>query len=76
MVKRNSTGQQPMPASPHAPGKPKEKPYGESAAKKTSDGGKTGYDVPAKAADDFAIDELREKRIRGNEATDDPGQTS
>ncbi|WGH78781.1 hypothetical protein [Jannaschia ovalis] len=68
MVKDNPDGQQPMPESPHRPGGDKGNPYGESEAARRPEGGKTKYDKPAKGADDFATDELREKRIRGNEA--------
>ncbi|MGB3553406.1 MAG: hypothetical protein WBA25_02075 [Jannaschia sp.] len=71
MVKSNDDGQQPMPEGDDAPGKPKERVYGESRAEKRPEGGKTKYDEPAVGADDFATDELREKRIRGNEAPDD-----
>lgn len=70
MVKDNPTGQQPMPPSPKAPGPEKAKPFGESEAPEKGEG-ETRYDVPAKGADDFAIDEQREKRIRGNEAPKD-----
>lgn len=70
MVKNNPTGQQPMPASPDASGKPKQRAYGESAAKPQGDG-QTKWDKPAKGADDFAIDEERSKPIRGNEAPKD-----
>lgn len=67
MVKKNEDGQQPMPESPHRPGGDKKNPYGESKAEPKPEGGKTKYDKPAKGEDDFATDELREKRIRGNE---------
>lgn len=67
MVRKNEDGQQPMPEHSHRPGDPKENSYGESEAAPKG-GGKTKYDKPAKGADDFATDELREKRIRGNEA--------
>ena len=69
MVKDNDDGQQPMPPSPHKPGPPKENTYGESAAEERPEGGKTKYDEPAKGADDFATDEQRDKRIRGNESS-------
>ena len=71
MVKRNTTGQQPMQDGPHKPGPRKGSPYGPSEAPQTKTGGKTKYDRPSVAADDFAIDEQREKRIRGNEAPQD-----
>lgn len=71
MVKANPTGQQPMPPSPKAPGEEKRKPFGASEAEERPGGGETKYDRPAEAADDFAIDEQREKRIRGNEAPKD-----
>ena len=70
MVKDNPTGQQPMPASPKAPGEEKRKPFGPSAAEDHGNG-ETKYDVPSEAEDDFAIDEQREKRIRGNESPKD-----
>ncbi|CTQ34023.1 hypothetical protein [Jannaschia rubra] len=63
--------QQPIPEKPHAPGKAKENPYGESKAEKKPAQEKGKYDKPAKAADDFVIDEEREKQIRGNEAPKD-----
>ncbi|MCK0166507.1 hypothetical protein MWU52_02975 [Jannaschia sp. S6380] len=63
--------QQPIPERPHAPGAPKKNPYGESEAVEKPEGGRTKYDKPAEGADDFAIDEERDKRIRGNEAPDD-----
>ncbi|WP_179379910.1 hypothetical protein [Jannaschia marina] len=62
---------QPIPDRPHAPGDPKDNAFGESRAKRQPDGGQTRYDKPARAADDFAIDEARDKRIRGNEAPKD-----
>jgi hypothetical protein len=68
MVKNNPTGQQPMPPSHAAPGKEKRKPFGESKARDKGPG-KTKFDVPSQAEDDFAIDEQREKRIRGNESS-------
>lgn len=63
--------QQPIPERPHSPGDPKKNPYGQSEAEKKPGGGKTKYDKPADGADDFAIDEERDKRIRGNEAPKD-----
>ncbi|MGB3408193.1 MAG: hypothetical protein WBA67_11940 [Jannaschia sp.] len=71
MVKKNPTGQQPMPEGAHKPGTAKENPFGESAADTAPEGEKTKYDKPSVASDDFAIDEQREKRIRGNEAPKD-----
>ncbi|TFL16238.1 hypothetical protein [Jannaschia formosa] len=71
MVKANPTGQQPMPPSDEAPGPEKSKPFGVSEAKKKPGDGKTKYDKPSEASDDFAIDEKREKRVRGNEAPKD-----
>ena len=35
------------------------------------EGGQTKYDKPSRADEDFAIDEERDKRIRGNEAPKD-----
>jgi hypothetical protein len=67
-------GQQPLPARPERPGAEKANTYGESEAPERPEGGKTKYDVPAKGADDFATDELRDKRIRGNESVDDDHQ--
>lgn len=64
-------GQQPIPERPHSPGDPKKNPYGESEARERADDGKTKYDKPAEGADDFAIDEERDKRIRGNESEKD-----
>ncbi len=60
--------QQPIPERPHAPGPEGKDGYGESAAEKKPEGGKTKYDQPAVGAEDFAIDEDRDKAIRGNEA--------
>ncbi|CUH39111.1 hypothetical protein JSE7799_01832 [Jannaschia seosinensis] len=74
MVKDNDDGQQPMKPSPHKPGRPKENTYGESAADKKPEGGRTKYDKPAVGADDFATDEQRDKRIRGNESSVDGGE--
>jgi hypothetical protein len=75
MVRDNDDGQQPMPESPHRPGPskglgygPSEAPGKEAADKPDGMTGKTKYDKPAKAEDDFNLDEMREKRIRGNEA--------
>jgi hypothetical protein len=68
MVKKNPTGQQPMPPSEKAPGPEKLKPFGRSEAPDKGPG-KTPLDKPSKAEDDFAIDEQREKRIRGNESS-------
>ena len=70
MVKENPTGQQPMRPSPEPPGPEKAKPHGTSEAPDKG-AGKTKYDKPAKAADDFANDEQRKKEIRGNEAPKD-----
>ncbi|WP_298432828.1 hypothetical protein [uncultured Jannaschia sp.] len=64
-------GQQPLPKGDDAPGHDRANPFGESAAEPQSDGGRTKYDKPATGADDFAIDELRQKRIRGNESSRD-----
>lgn len=63
--------QQPIDEHAHKPGPEKGNPYGESEADRKETGGKTKYDKPAKAADDFATDEQREKAIRGNEAPKD-----
>ncbi|MEM7489952.1 MAG: hypothetical protein AAF390_12605 [Pseudomonadota bacterium] len=73
MTDRNdrAPGQQPLPRHPDAPGPDKANPYGESAATPRTGGGETKYDQPAEGADDFAIDELRDKPIRGNEAPKD-----
>lgn len=62
---------QPIPERPHAPGDPKSDGFGPSEAEPRPEGGKTKYDVPAQAEDDFAIDEERDKQIRGNEAPKD-----
>lgn len=72
----DAPGQQPLPRNPDAPGPAKANPYGESAAERKPEGGKTKYDVPAEGADDFAIDELRDKRIRGNESVRDEDQAA
>lgn len=66
--RNGEAGQQPLPDRDHAPGDAKRNPYGESEAKPRPDGGKTDLDRPAKGVDDFAIDEERDKPIRGNEA--------
>jgi hypothetical protein len=73
--REKSPGQQPLPTHDERPGPEKANTYGESAAEKKPEGGKTKYDVPAKGADDFATDELRGKRIRGNESVDDDHQS-
>lgn len=65
---RLNGGQQPLPDRDHAPGDPKENAYGGSEAKPKAGGGKTKYDQPSEAADDFEIDESRDKPIRGNES--------
>ena len=69
--RKGDAGQQPLPEDDHAPGDPKRNPYGESAATPRPEGGKTDLDRPAEGADDFAIDEERDKPIRGNEAPKD-----
>ncbi|WP_371153564.1 hypothetical protein [Jannaschia sp. 2305UL9-9] len=71
MVKANPDGQQPMPASPDPDEPEKKNHFGESKAQEKPRDGKTKYDVPAAAEDDFAIDEQRAKPIRGNEAPKD-----
>jgi hypothetical protein len=71
MVSKNPTGQQPMPRSPKAPGKEKAKPFGPLGVEEKPEGGRTKFDVPSREEDDFAIDEQREKRIRGNEGPKD-----
>ena len=63
--------QQPIPDRSHPSGDPKGDNYGESKAEKKPEGGKTKYDKPAEGAEDFAIDEQRDKRIRGNESPKD-----
>ena len=63
--------QQPIPERDHAAGDPKENSFGESEAPKSPEGGKTKYDKPSEGADDFSIDEDRDKPIRGNEAPKD-----
>ena len=60
--------QQPIPDRDHAGGPEGKHTYGPSEAKPKPGAGKTKYDKPAEGADDFAIDELRDKPIRGNEA--------
>lgn len=62
------TNQQPIPNRSHAPGPEGKDGFGPSEAKKSPEGGKTKYDVPSVAAEDFSIDEMRDKPIRGNEA--------
>ncbi len=64
-------GQQPIPERDHVPGDPKKNPFGESEAAPRPGGGKTKYDKPSVAADDFEIDESRDKPIRGNESPKD-----
>ncbi|PWJ20876.1 hypothetical protein [Jannaschia seohaensis] len=62
MVRKTPTGHQPRPPSPRPPRTGKET---------TREGDKTKYDTPSRAEDDFAIDEQREKRIRGDETPKD-----
>lgn len=71
-MKKRDDLQQPIPDRDHAPGKEGKEGkdgYGESEAAKRPEGGKTKYDKPADGADDFVIDEQRDKPIRGNEPT-------
>lgn len=60
--------QQPIPDRHHAKDREGKETFGPSNARPRPDGGKTKYDKPSEAADDFAIDELRDKPIRGNES--------
>ncbi|CTQ50806.1 hypothetical protein [Jannaschia donghaensis] len=62
---------QPIPERPHPSGDPKSDNYAPVDVEPKPEGGKTKYDKPTDGADDFAIDEQRDKRIRGNEAPKD-----
>ena len=65
------SSQQPIPERDHASAPEGKETFGESHADKKPEGGKTKFDVPSEGSEDFAIDELRDKPIRGNEAPKD-----
>ena len=66
-----SRNQQPIPERPHAPGPAKSDSYGPVKVEKKPLEEKGKYDKPSDPADDFVIDEERDKPIRGNESPKD-----